>query len=152
MSTVHRWPGPSLRRRSLPSATPAAGYTVVGGSPMCPSLRRRSLPSATHPHDPDTDCDTSGPSLRRRSLPSATTTAQINEDAKRQVQVSDGDRFPLPQSDMVRQWKTARWSKSPTEIASLCHCRMGQTRVGSEKSPSLRRRSLPSATGGVGGW
>ena len=63
------------------------------------------------------------------------------------VQVSDGDRFPLPPVGPRRASADRQHgSKSPTEIASLCHRHPPRHPRPSRQSPSLRRRSLPSAT------
>ena len=113
--------GPSLRRRSLPSATASNTITKVP-SGNSPSLRRRSLPSATWP-----------PSQRSGSLGF--------------VQVSDGDRFPLPRLLCDLPANLPVVSKSPTEIASLCHTTAPEVFDRQQQRPSLRRRSLPSATG-----
>ena len=166
-------------------------------------------------------CFLGGPSLRRRSLPSATLGNSLAETRRLSVQVSDGDRFPLPHLDWTPTWtgwesvqvsdgdrfplpqaglagyhfvsltskspteiasichdlwhvdegaalrsskspteiaslchqasvsNTTTWagaSKSPTEIASLCHFRAVSISCAQIACPSLRRRSLPSAT------
>ena len=115
------YPRPSLRRRSLPSATSAENIRCAPPG-CCPSLRRRSLPSATVPKNMANLDWRSGPSLRRRSLPSAT--------------------YPVF-ADILT---TGSESKSPTEIASLCHLADKELGGTLNYGPSLRRRSLPSAT------
>ena len=137
---------PSLRRRSLPSAT---HLTAPGSGPKELIVQvsdgdRFPLPPPTCP--PPSPQTTTGPSLRRRSLPSATRSTIAENGCSSLVQVSDGDRFPLPPGkawhrgnnqfrvqvsdgdrfplplsavDVVTETKIV--SKSPTEIASLCH-------------------------------
>ena len=123
---------------------------VIGacaGPALCPSLRRRSLPSATKwntQHQADVKSASKSPT-EIASLCHICSASRLTSSPNKSKSPTEIASL-CHTSPMRRKVQPDSQSKSPTEIASLCHSD-GQSRWRRcIPGPSLRRRSLPSAT------